>query len=236
MGNHDEAGKLTDFGMLEAMGLLVKPYDIVVGGVKYHFLHYGEEGRQINLDTSKYNIALVHNNIQVPGLTTWFHGGNDGIGLSTMYNLKGIDFMVAGHIHNPSPHVVKGNIAETDVSLIYLGSPTRPQKDPNIWDKVHLLSVFTDENSDVHMDLKPWELVPAEDIFNLTYDDMEDDLVAKAPVIDLEDLTKILSELELYNINSATDYASQLKRFAGLDEEAASLALQYVEAEQAKFK
>ena len=64
--------------------------------------------------------------------------------------------------------------------------------------------------------------------------DLEDD--EESAPFDLDALNEILNELQYFNINSGQDYVSQIKRVAGLDREAADIALKYLEDAESQFK
>lgn len=236
-GNHDFGSALTDFEVFVSMGLVKKLVQLDVGSVRFHGLDFGYLNRAINVDPDKYNIAITHDDIQVEGITTWYRGGGKGTELSSLTNLKGVELVVAGHIHEPSPRMVSTSIEDEEISLFYTGCPTRPKKD-NLWDKSFAILVNTDEN-DVSLGQVTFNLTPANELFKDTYDDSDDevgDLIDDNPMVNIEELSKILSELQTYNIGGGGDYKSQIMRVAGIDKEAAELALSYVEKVEMELK
>ena len=87
------------------------------------------------------------------------------------------------------------------------------------------------------MDVITYNLKPFEEVFKSLEEenhDLEDD--EESAPFDLDALNEILNELQYFNINSGQDYVSQIKRVAGLDREAADIALKYLEDAESQFK
>lgn len=235
-GNHDIGARTTDFDILVSLGFLkvVDQLD-VENSVRIHGLNYGEEKRVLDIAPDRWNVALAHCNFQVEGQTTWFRAG-EGLELSEMENLYGVDLVIAGHIHNPSQRMCKTSIKDKAISLYYPGCPTRPSRDPNIWDTCFGIVIKADEDS-VELDQIIFNLTPATELFASTFDDIqevdEEDLYSN--LINIEELSSILEELQQYNIGANKDYRSQIKRVAGLDKEAADMALEYIEKVEGEF-
>lgn len=235
VGNHDIGSSITDFNFLVSLGYIKVVDTLDIGCLRLHGLGYGNEKRQVELDDSKYNIALMHNNLQVEGQTNWFRAGV-GIELSSLENLYGITMVIAGHIHNPSVKWVSTSIKDKDISLFYPGNMTRPAKDPNIWNKSYGI-IFSVDDNQVNLETVEYNLTPAEELFSQTYDDVaetEDDIYEN--VINIEELSAVLDELQQYNLCGEGDYKSQIKKLAGIDKEAADLALEYVEKVEEEIK
>lgn len=235
-GNHDFGSELTDFEFLVSLGVIKVTSELDLGAVRYHFVDYGSELRAINLAENKYNVALAHANFQVDGVTTWFRASG-GLELSSMENFAGIDMVISGHIHNPSQRMAQTSIGGKDISLYYPGSLTRPKKG-DTWDKCFGIIIASDADN-VNLSQEDFNLKPHTEIFALTYDDItgeEDDGVLDVPILNVEELSKILSELQTYNIGGASDYRSQIMRVAGLDKEAAELAVSYLEKVEGEKK
>ncbi|MNL91162.1 3',5'-cyclic adenosine monophosphate phosphodiesterase CpdA [compost metagenome] len=231
-GNHDSAAKLTDFDVCLSLDLIKNVAYFDAGWSRYHLINYGEEGRKLDIDDDKHNVAVVHNNIQVEGETNWFVGGKSEITLSSMDNWYGVDFVVAGHIHNPSVKVVTTSIRDWSVSLFYPGSPTRPIHDKRVWEQCYGLVFISDDITDdysVELDQVVYKLKPASELYHEVIDDMVllDD--EQETTYSIEELSKILAELEEYNLLGMEGYKSQLKRLAGLDSLAAEKAIEYIE-------
>lgn len=238
MGNHDISQKLTDFQLFVSLGLIKKADYLDIGAVRFHMIDYGDYKRQITLDESKYNVAVMHTNLQIEGVTNWFRGGNDGVELSSLENLYGVEFVVAGHIHDPSIRVVETSIRDKSIQLFYPGNGTRPRYDRNLWDKCYGLIFETDANDDVSLATVEFKLRPVEDVFQSTFDDIEEDeeVIGDAPVINIEQLSEILEELKNYNILGETDYKTQIIKLGGIDKEAVDLALHYIELVEGEMK
>ena len=244
-GNHDIGARTTDFDILVSLGFIkLVDYLDIEDKVRIHSLNYGEEKRTLSISENHWNMAVAHCNFQVEGQTTWFRAG-EGLELSEMDNLEGIELVIAGHIHNPSQRMVTTAIRNKTISLYYPGCPTRPSRDPNIWDSCFGIVISVDDansidgvvGSGVGVDQIIFNLTPATELFTSTYDDLpeeeEEDLFSN--VVNIEELSSILEELQQYNIGANKDYRSQIKRVAGLDKEAANLALEYIEKVEGEF-
>lgn len=232
-GNHDIGKGQTDFDLFVSIDMLKNVNTLDIGSCRLHMFNYGEEDRAINIDDDKFNIGCFHTNLLIEGLTTWYEGG-EGRELSSLRNLKGISMAIAGHIHNPSLRMVSTSIDGEDINLFYPGCPTRPRYEKNIWDKVYGVVLSTDENN-TSIDTITYNLPPYEEVFNdLVDEDMLVDVEDVAP-FDVAELNDILGSLQNFNLNSGQDYVSQIKRVAGLDEKAASIALKYLENAEAQF-
>lgn len=234
-GNHDYSEKLTDFEMFVTLGLIKTADFIDVGSTRIHLINYGEHDREITVDENKYNVAVMHTNLQVEGQTNWFIGGNDGVELSSLENLYGVDLVVAGHIHNPSVRLVSTSIRDKEISLFYPGNGTRPRYEPNIWTKCFGILLSTDDEG-TQLGQVEFKLRPSNEIFQSTYEDMDEDVIENTPVFNIEQLTDILNELKNYNIMGDADYKSQVVKFGGVDKEAVDLALDYIERVEVEMK
>ena len=240
IGNHDIGGKLTDFEMFTTLDLIKTPSYVDMGCLRMHLINYGDEHRDIERNTAYqngYDIALMHNNLQVEGRTTWFRAG-EGIELSSLYNLKGVDVVVSGHIHNTSPAMVQTSIGESQVTLFYPGCPTRPKWDKNIWETTYGVVIEVDNQANsVGLDLREFKLKPSSEIFKNSLDDADLTEIPEDTQVDIGMLTEILEELSNYNIsNGVIDYKGKIKQLAGIDNEAAELAIEYVEKVELDFK
>lgn len=235
-GNHDIGSTLTDYDLFLSLGLIKSKHQLDIGSTRFHFFDYGEEGRQISISDDKYNIGLFHANLLIEGITTWYRGGV-GVELSTLENLYGMSMAIAGHIHNPSPKMVATSIKDSDITLFYPGCMTRPKYEPNLWEQAYGMLYKIDEMSTV-ADIITFDLKPITEIFTATYDDKpeKDDEDESIESIDIEALTKVLDELQYYNISGGQDYHAQIMRVAGIDKVAADLALSYLERVETEFK
>jgi len=234
-GNHDMDGKLTDFNVFSTLGYIKQPSHVDLGEARFHIVNYGDEHRRIDVAVSKYNVALTHANLQVEGLTNWFRA-DGGIGLSTLNNFKGVNLVVGGHIHNPSPRIITTSIDGEEISIFYPGNITRPKVD-NDWDKCFGVVVLSDDDM-VSLEQVVFNLRPCSEIFSNTFDDMGDSEKVNLdnPIINIEELSKVLSELQMYNIGGGSDYKSQIMRVAGIDREAADVALEYLRKVEVELK
>lgn len=238
-GNHDKSQKLTDFTMFVSLGLVKKANFVDVGGVRFHLVDYGEQTRPIDVDPEKYNVAITHTDLRIEGLTTWYRGGNDWVELSSLENFYGVDFVVGGHIHNPSPGVVETSIKDKSIKLFYPGNATRPRYEKDLWDECYSLLFPTDDAGDVSVDIIRHKLKPVEEVFQLVYDDIEEDpedLGEESHTFNIEHLAQILEELKSYNLLGETDYKTQIVRLGGIDKDAVDLALQYIETVEGEMR
>lgn len=135
-GNHD-FGDYPEFNQFEQLGLIKNPdfIDYRPHGndqIRFHIMNYGDEKKDLNLiknedgkeDAS--DVVLAHNDFYVDGVTTWYAHGDKIINLATMRNFVGVDLLVVGHIHNPSPETHFVNVFDKhQVMLEYPGCPTR---------------------------------------------------------------------------------------------------------------
>lgn len=235
-GNHDYAEVLTDFEMFVTLGLLKTAKHVDVGSARIHLIDYAEHKRAIEVDEDKYNLAIMHTNLQVEGVTTWFVGGRDGVELSSLENLYGVELVVAGHIHNPSIRTVTTSIRDKDISLFYPGCGTRPRYEPNIWNQAFGVLLETDAE-DVKVGQVIFELKDGNTIFQSTHEDIrEDEEFSDAPMFDIEQLSEILQQLNDYNIMGEGDTKEQIIKFGGIDHDAVNLALEYLERVEAEMK
>jgi hypothetical protein len=215
---------------------LIKTGDFVdVGSTRIHLMDFGQQARELQVDADKYNIAIMHTNLQIEGITNWFERGKDGVELSTLENLYGVDLVVGGHIHNPSLRLVATSIRDKEISLFYLGNGTRPRYDANIWTKCYAILVTTSEQ-DTQLGQIEFKLKEAHDFFQSTYDDIAEEQITDEPMFNIEQLAEILDELKNYNIMGDSDYKSQVVKFGGIDKEAVELALDYIEKVEGEMK
>lgn len=239
-GNHDIGGKLTDFEMFVSLGLIKTVPFVDMGCLRMHLIDYGDEHREISKNDAYkngYNIALMHYNLQVEGKTTWFRAG-DGVELSSLNNLAGVDIVVCGHIHNTAPGMVSTSIGNDTVNLFYPGCPTRPKWDKNIWNNAYgVIVTVDDDTNNVALDLHNFALKPAKEIFKTSIDEADVAELEEDNGVDIGVLTSILEELSNYNIaNGVLDYKGKIRQLAGLDKDAADLAIQYIETVENDFK
>lgn len=236
-GNHDFSEKLTDFEMFVTLGLIKTTNHLDVGSIRFHMLDYGAHDRQIEVDPELYNVALMHTELHVEGTTNWFFRSKEGVDLSSLENLYGVELAIAGHIHNPSVRMVQTSIKDKDISLFYPGNGTRPKFDANIWTKCYGV-LFNTTEEDVSIGQIEFQLKEGHEIFRNTFEDIpeEDEEVTNAPMFNIEQLSEILQQLNDYNIMGEGDYKSQVVKLGGLDKDAVELALQYIEIVEGEMK
>lgn len=230
IGNHDISGRTTDFELFESLGLinttrtLGKNY-VDIASTRYHLINYGDEGLELSFRDNGSNIGVTHADIQISGKTTWWYPSAVRFELSTMENWKGLEMIIAGHIHNPSPKMVSTDIDGSNISLFYLGCPTRPRKGDN-WDSCWITQFDVD---DLDVNCTVLELPLPHDVFVKTTEDIEEDF-EDTEVTKIEELAAILNKLSEYKLDSDDDIEGQIKRFSGVDTKAMNLALEYYNA------
>lgn len=239
-GNHDytKGESMSDFDFLSSLGIIKTARNLDILGLRVHMIDYGKEREDIDLAVDKHNVAFMHANLQIDGLTTWFHA-DEGIQLAQLHNLKGVELAVCGHIHNPSPRMVSTSIDGINCSLMYLGCATRPKR-KDTWSVVHVLYADCSDTGDVdfrvgEVQLEDYTKVFTEKAIELNSDEPED-VLSEEPTVDIELLTKILDELSPALMGSELDYRTQITRLAGVDKKAADMAIHYIDMadEQAK--
>ena len=239
-GNHDytKGESMSDFDLLTSLGIIKTVRNLDVLGLRIHMIDYGKEREEIDFAQDKHNIALMHANLQIDGLTTWFHA-DEGIQLAQLRNLKGVELVACGHIHNPSPRMVSTSIEGESCSLLYLGCASRPKR-KDIWNVVHVLYADCEDTGDVNyrvgeIKLRDYTEIFTEKAIELNSEEPED-VLEQEPTVDIELLTKILDELSPALMGSELDYRTQITRLAGVDKKAADMAIHYIDLadEQAK--
>lgn len=238
-GNHDYSATTTDFEMFETLGFLKTADHIDIGAMRLHLINYGEHKRKIDFREDVYNAAVMHTNLQVEGVTTWFEGGHDGVELSSLENLYGVELVIAGHIHNPSERTVTTSIRDKSISLFYPGNGTRPRKERNLWDYCYAV-LFDTDDEDVAIGQIEFKLRPKDEIFieaevDILDEDENEEEQLQVGKFNREDLADIMSQLKDYNLMGDADYKTQLKKLGGIDKDAVDLALSYIEAVEGEF-
>lgn len=235
-GNHDSGASTTEFDLLYGAMLIKKATEVDCGAFRIHLLDYGDDNRTLNFDTTveRVNVAFMHTHLTVENKTNFipYKGGTE---LSDMRNLKGCDVVVCGHIHNPSLGYLTTSIEDMPVSLMYLGCPTRPAASDK-WDKTSMLILETVEENGItntYQKIATLNLRPKSELLKETIAEADiEGLEAEENIVNIEDLERILSDLNNFQIGTGT-YKEQLVRLAGLNKPAADLAIQYIEkAEQ----
>lgn len=230
-GNHDKWDKVGDFDFIKSIGSFSTPAFVDIGCLRIHIIGYGEERRKIDLlaERGGYDVAVTHGNFVVDGLTNWYTLNPDSsIEISSLHNLKGLKTIVNGHIHIPAPTTVTANIDGEELIYLVVGCPTRPKKEPTHWDKTFGV-MFTVVGDEVSTDIVTQELTPWDEEFVKSTDDVDVDELESINILKVEELSKVLDELNDFTINGGVDYASQVKRYAGIDKDACNIALSYLD-------
>lgn len=239
-GNHD-FGDSPDFYHFEQINLLKNPdyvdYYAPSGGVpevRFHFVNYGYEDRKLDLgtDPNTGNVVLAHNDFQIPGLTAWY-GGENVIELKKHTPFVGIDLVLSGHIHTPSPELLPfhiGDAAAMDggdaAHLFYLGCPTRVSE--RIDDCYYAVFEVNEENANTDFNLKEFGLWPVEEEF-LSAEGTVDEVLSETEVEDAstrERRTKFYEELRDNSILGG-DVRSQIEAMPDTTDRIRSIALEY---------
>jgi len=232
-GNHDFSETFTDFDLLSSLGYIKRTTKVDTQNVRFHLLDYGCIKNDIELETSKVNIAVTHDTILVDGKTTWFYN-HEGYELSSLKNLKGVSYVLGGHIHRPSPSVVSTSIDNETIHLFYMGNGTRPTYEKDLWEKCY--GVLINDDGSVMMDVVEFQLPKVSDSFyekeikEVISDNAQDDMQT------IEKLSETLNMVRKYNLLGGSGYKEKIKQLGGVDEEAVSLALKYVEESEQRLK
>ena len=240
-GNHDYSTHLTDFEIFTSLGLIKTPTQLDVGSIRFHFVNYGEVKRPLDIHPEFYNVALTHDELHIAGVTSWFIRSREAVDLESLENFYGIDLVLGGHIHTPSPKMVETQIKDKPISLMYLGCATMPSYERSPWEFTYGVYFNTDMES-VDIAQHSFKVPSHDDLFvkrlkdNEVEEDEVDSLVnANVPVLDVSQLSEILSELSNYNLMGDADYKTQVKRLGGIDKDGVALALEYIEKVEYDF-
>lgn len=198
-GNHDY-GDYTDFELLLQLGYLINPkyvdYVPEEGSgveVRFHVVNFGEENSHLELNTDgASNVVLAHNDFQIDGVTTWYRS-EDSINLSRHKPFRGIDFVLSGHIHLPSPEVYYATIGQGDSStaLFYPGSPSRVSE--RIEDCFYVSFEYIPDEHATDWVIERFGLWPVEEEFYPEEEFISEEVVEE--VANRERLNEILSTL-----------------------------------------
>lgn len=239
-GNHDMKG-YPDFQFLSEFGLIITApicdgyFDYYaneeqeVPEVRFHLVDYKCEDKVLTLaEGGTSNIVLGHNNFTINGLTTWY-SEHDGIELGLMQNFSGVDMVISGHIHNPSPEIYATQMPNGDTCMLfYPGCPTRPIKDNNMYESCWY--VFIEYNgTQTDINTEEFKLKPSEEIFyanddfitEKTEDDIQEELRKEA-------LKDVLGDLLKYRMNQG-DPIQQVMRIPNATDEAKQVATDYLQ-------
>ena len=240
-GNHDIKG-YPDFLLFSELGLIITSdmcdgyFDYFgdesqeIPEVRFHLVDYKSEDKVLNFaeNENTSNIVLAHNNFTINGVTTWY-AEHDGIELGLQRNFSGVDMVISGHIHNPSPEIYAVSMPNGgSCMLFYPGCPTRPIKDKNIYESCWFVDiVFNNNQTDVNPE--EFKLKPLDDIFytdeefvtEKTEEEINEELRKEA-------LANILGDLLKYRMN-AGDPIQQINNIPNGSPEAKKIAIQYLQ-------
>lgn len=239
-GNHDD-GTNPEFDFLHGLGFFKTSQDKQYIDItsddgrissRIHLVDYGKEKEPINFchDEGVSNIVVFHNNMRVKDQTTWYFADSKGFDLDKMVNWKGCELAIGGHIHDPSPYFVSTAIEGKEISLFYVGSPTRPIYSKDIYTSCWIASLkYNEEDGSTDFDTIKMELSKAEDIFYMDkfMEDIDDDDGAVAEKLRKEDLDSIIKDLVEYRIADG-DPITMIKSMPNTKPRAVEYAVQYI--------
>lgn len=230
LGNHDEGTTLTDTQYFLMTGVLRNTDYLDIGDCRIHLINYGEENRVIDIKDGGYNVAVAHNEFHVGRETNWFFNSAKSFELDKMMNFKGIDYLLVGHIHKPSPYPVTTSIGDKNITLFYLGCPTRPRVTDN-YSYVHVVSVIVNE-SDVRLEHIRWDLPEKRFLADAEEKEMSS-LIESLEMLNIsdspltkrqQDLSAALTGLTEYGlIGDGQDFYACLNMIGVMDKEALNL-------------
>lgn len=202
-GNHDIGhNDTTSFETLAHLGSYLVPashVDYFISdddGIRFHFLHYGEETRELNKLDGFADVVLAHNDFGLPGLPDygWFPSPKR-LDLEGMSNLNGVSLVISGHIHQPSPEPAYVTLPSgNEATLFYPGCPTRVKVDEN-YDDCHMV-VFYPQGTEVGYTHESFGLVPASELFLVKSEDDSKPEVDTLTQEQRESLTTIVGMLQ----------------------------------------
>lgn len=132
-GNHDMSPSFTDFDFFVDQGLFVNPESIDIENavtgeteLRMHFVNWGDEDTELDIIESGSNLVLGHGEYSIPDLSIYLPPSANTRVVSKMANFNGVDFLISGHIHMPSPAFEFGRTSNGgEIGLFYPGSPAR---------------------------------------------------------------------------------------------------------------
>lgn len=236
-GNHDTGSSIGDFEILKGAGLIKCCDDLVVGGFKFHFINYGDDNRALDINETLVNVAVTHSFFKVENQTNYIPI-QGGVELSDMTNFKGVSVVANGHIHYPSNGYMTTSLAGHNISLLNLGSPTRPSASETYMVVPMLICETHEEDGTMEtfenvacLNLRPKsELYRAEEPSEQVAVSM-----AAEEIANIEELNRILSEIEGIGVNTTLNFKEQLERFSNNNPEAVELAYSHIEKAHEKF-
>lgn len=228
-GNHD-ISDFSDFDLLLGLRLIKNPkyVDYVVDGslqARFHLVNYGKEYEKLAItsgDEGASNVVFGHNNYYIPGVTNWY-SDRKAIELSTLRNMKYVDVIISGHIHNPSAEMLYGSVEGESVGIFYLGSPSRVQE--RIKDCWYATFIHDTEEDVTNYNVKYFGLLPLEEIFYEEEEKTEDEVEKEEKKARLEEMVKEIIESRL----SGGNLYNQIDSVKGFSEKAKNIAKGYLD-------
>lgn len=228
-GNHD-AGDFSDFDLLLGLGLIKNPDYVDYMGdsgleVRFHLVDYGKETNRLNLtceDDLASDVVFGHNNYYIDGVTTWYSDRSSNVEVSRLSNMKGVDLIVSGHIHNPSIEVLSTTIDDWLINVFYTGSPSRTAERI---DECWYMRFFIEEDS-AHYEVEEFGLQPSDEVF---FD--KDDFISEREEAEEERkqrLTDLIKDIIDGRLTSG-DLYHQIDVVPGFSIEAKTLAKEYLD-------
>ena len=239
-GNHDSAAKTTDFDLLVATHLLKTTPEtgyvyVDIGGYRVHMIDYGNDNAKVVIDETRGNLALMHSYLRIPGKVDLMNI-KQAINLDSLVNLKGIDLVIGGHYHTPSPGYLTTQIEGKDISLMYIGCPTRPSA-ADTWTETYMLVATSVDDGLGQYTLSEqtakFKLCPIENLLKPVKEKSED---VQESISRTEMVASVLNELESYNIMGTGAYRTRLENMRATNPEAVDLCLHYIDEVLAKSK
>lgn len=240
-GNHDIEG-FSDFQFLVELGLLrtfeggFKYFDYYgyegqeIPEVRFHLVDYGKEDLPLELaPEGASNIVFGHNDYQIQGVTTWYVT-KGGVELARHTNFIGVDYVISGHIHDPSPEVYTVLMGGgSECSLFYAGCPTRPTKTKSIYESVWIPRFkYNPEMKSTGIDMMPFPLRPSEEIFYAEEDFIEEYGETEVQEkLRLQQLREVLDDLLKYRVTGG-DPVAQVLALPNASEAAKEVAVKYL--------
>jgi len=223
-GNHDfSATDLSELDYYIGLGLIrmVDYFDSRVDNTRLHLFSYGDKLQHAHLHEEFMNIAVTHHNLSMEGVKFPFYAGEPIMIEPTC--LANMDMIFGGHIHYPVSTVGRTMENGKSCSLAYLGCPTRPAYDKNLWN-YYYVGVVSHGDYFLHtVELPDWK-----DVFDLTA--LEDpEIYSEYGNVENEDLLKLVETLVGYDDEFYQDIGKQIEQIPGYSEEVRQLAKEYYE-------
>lgn len=239
-GNHDMKGFpdfqfIADFGLILTSSACGGYFDYYgyesqeVPEVRFHLVDYKDEDRKLDLLEGTSNIVLAHNNFTINGVTTWY-AEHDGIELGLHQAFCGVDMVISGHIHNPSPDIYAAQMPNGgSCMLFYTGCPTRIIRDHNPYESCWYVFISYDkESGQTDINPEPFELQPLSEIYysddSFINEKSEEELQSEIRKAALKD---VLGDIMKYRMNTG-DPLEQVMRIPNATDAAKEMACSYL--------